>query len=99
MRTAAGLVPRSVAISLCVMPSISYSTTTERSGSLSFISLRSVRKLSADRMIAISNRENATEIPIAPVFQMLAADAVPSTRSRLVRMAPPPINPIPVMIP
>jgi hypothetical protein len=45
----------------------------------------------------------ATEIPIAPVSHRLAAVAVPETKPSpctiFLRMAPPPINPIPVMIP
>ena len=63
----------------------------------SFTSLknRRVKKSKAERIVAISNRSKATATPIAPVFQIVAAAAVPLTLSLLVRIEPPPINPIP----
>jgi hypothetical protein len=50
-------------------------------------------------MTAISYRFQAVAIPIAPVFQRLAAVAVPLTEFKPLIIAPPPIKPIPVMIP
>jgi len=44
-------------------------------------------------------RSKATAFPIAPVFQILAADAVPATLSLSLNMAPPPMKPMPVTIP
>src|SRR5690606_16312203 len=66
---------------------------------LSFGMNRSVKKFNKLSAIAISYRPQATATPIAPVFQMLAAVAVPATVPRSLRMAPPPMNPMPVRIP
>src|ERR1039458_8077420 len=50
-------------------------------------------------MTAISKRDSATAAPITPVFQMLAAVAVPWTFPRPRIMAPPPMKPMPVVRP
>ena len=66
---------------------------------LSGVNNRSVAKFIMLKTIAISYRLKAAAAPIAPVFQMLAAVAVPRTLPRSFRMAPPPIKPIPVIRP
>ena len=60
---------------------------------------RSVMKFKKLKTIAISNLLKATAMPIAPVFQILAAVAVPLTVDSPLRIAPPPIKPIPVIMP
>src|SRR5687768_11557643 len=60
---------------------------------------RSVTKFAMPSTSAISNFPRAVAAPIAPVVHMLAAVAVPRTPSPFLRIAPPPINPIPVIKP
>lgn len=59
-----------------------------------------MKTLITARTTAISSRSKATARPMAPVFQILAAEETPETLSLSLRIAlPPPIKPIPVMIP
>jgi hypothetical protein len=48
---------------------------------------------------AISSRPSATAAPTAPVTQMLAAVANPRTFPPSLRIAPPPMNPMPLKSP
>ena len=48
---------------------------------------------------ARKNRSSATATPSTPVFQMLAAVAVPCTLPSAFRMAPPPMKPMPATSP
>jgi len=69
--------------------------------------LRSVERVAAKRDIAIiklktsaiSSRSNATAAPIAPIPQMFAAVARPRTFAPSLRIAPPPIKPMPPIKP
>jgi len=66
---------------------------------LTFPKTNREKKFKPESNTGISSLSKATAKPIAPVFQMLAADAVPATLSLSLKMAPPTMNPIPVMIP